>query len=329
MSYTSTSELPKSTSLANVREVIELLGYTRITKEARLPNMVGSYFWFDNEEYKSWTGVELQIYRKRGRITVDTRSRMSRSYWDLRHQNKTLKLVRDLFGGNFQTDAGRNRYWYPDEPPPAPLSSGCYLARWRFHNALGKARVYRMTRKLEGDVAKSKPTGFLFMDAMNPRLLSNNLLIPYVIAVWEEYFRSTFAAALKYANRREAVLKKARLSHAQLEQIASDQKPIEQAISECFSFQRPSAIGEHYKLLDGRLDLAAALRKPYRRRKITLYDSIEALVEGRNAFVHAGEMNLTLYDKELESTLADIVEAVDRAYAVLGSHFNFTPIRDY
>ena len=24
---------------------------------------------------------------------------------------------------------------------------------------------------------------------MNPRLLPNNLLVPYVIAVWEEYFR--------------------------------------------------------------------------------------------------------------------------------------------
>ena len=32
-----------------------------------------------------------------------------------------------------------------------------------------------MTRKLEGDIAREKPTGLAFMDQMNPRLLSNNL----------------------------------------------------------------------------------------------------------------------------------------------------------
>jgi hypothetical protein len=186
-----------------------------------------------------------------------------------------------------------------------------------------------MTRKLEGPIAKDHPTGLEVIDRINPRLLSNNLLIPYVIAVWEDYFRSTFTAALKYTGKREAALKKARLSHAQLEQIATAEKPVEQTISECFSFQRPSLIGENFKLLDAKLDIVAALRKPYRRRKATLFASIEALVERRNAFVHTGEMDLSLYDKLLNQTLTDIVEAVNRAYAVIGTRFGFTPIHDF
>ena len=47
---------------------------------------------------------------------------------------------------------------------------------------------------------------------MNPRLLPNNLLVPYVIAVWEEYFRATFAVVLKYSTQRRSVLKNAKLS---------------------------------------------------------------------------------------------------------------------
>lgn len=81
---------------------------------------------------------------------------------------------------------------------------------------------------------------------MNPRLLSNNLLVPFIIAVWEEYYRATFTALLRYADKREVVLKKARLSLAQLEQIAAE-KQIERAIAECFSFQRPSVIGENFR----------------------------------------------------------------------------------
>ncbi len=296
MSYTSESHFPNTVKLSQLQEVVELLGYKKFRNSLSVPNMVGSYHWYDENDYKSWYGVELQIYKKKKKITVDTRSTVSRSYWDLKHQNKTLKTLRDLFGGHFVTDAGRNRYWHPEEPPPSPLCSGCYLARWRFHNALGKAKIYLMSRKLEDNIAKDAPSGLFFMDEMNPRLLSNNFIIPYVVAVWEEYFRATFAASLKYSTQRDSVLKKARLSHSQLEQIAIKEQPIERTIAECFSFQRPSTIGENFKLLDSKIDIAGALRKPYKRRKVSLYDSIESLVEGRNAFVHAGSMDMDLYD---------------------------------
>ncbi len=329
MSYTSESKILSTVKLSKLREVIELLGYKKIRDDLRVPNMVGSYFWYDNNDYRSWYGVELQIYSESGKITVSMRSSVARSYWDLKHQNKTLKTIRDLFGGHFTTDAGRNRYWHPDEPPPSPLASGCYLARWRFHNALGKARIYLMTRKLEGNIVRQEASGLPYLDEMNPLLLSNNLLIPYVIAVWEEYFRATFAAVLKYSNQREGALKKARLSHAQLEQIAINEQPVERTVAECFSFQRPSAIAENVKLLNSKLDIGGAMRKPYKRRKVSLYDSIEALVEGRNEFVHAGHLNMELYDKKLVTTLEDIVEGVDRAYATIGRYYQFSPIHDY
>lgn len=291
--------------------------------------MVASYHWYDENDYRSWSGVELQLYNENGQIAIDTRSTVSRSHWDIVHQNKTIKLFRDLFGGNFNTDAGRNRYWKPHEPPPQPIVSGCYLARWRFKNSLLKSQLYLWSRRLEGDMAREGPTGFSFMDDLNPRLLSNNLLVPFIIAVWEEYFRSTFAVLLKYAERREQVLKKARLSYNQLEQVAANRRPIEQAISECFSFQRPGMIGENFRILDNRLDLAAEMRKPFRRRKVNLFDSIESLVKTRNAFVHAGEMDLLLYDRELGRVLTDIVEAVDRCYQSIGSRFGFTPLTSY
>jgi hypothetical protein len=329
MSYTSESKIPGTAKLTQIQEVITLLGYKKIPNGLGIPNMVASYFWHDDTDYKSWYGVELQIYRNKKEITIETRSTESRSYWDLKHQNNTLKIIRDLFGGHFATDAGRNRYRHPDEPPPTPICSGCYLARWRFHNALSRAHIYLMTRKLEGDIAKEKSSGFYFMDEMNPRLLSNNLLVPYIIAVWEEYFRATFTAALKYSTKREAVLKKARLSHAQLEQIAIYEQPVERTIAECFSFQRPSAITENFKLLDTKLDIGGAMRKPYKKRKTSLFESIEALVEGRNEFVHAGGMDMELYDTKLKNVLSDVVVAVDRAYSAIGKHHGFSPIHDY
>lgn len=329
MSYGSRHAMPHGTSLKRVSEVIDLLGYVRANEYLSVPNMIASYHWYDAEEYKSWSGVELQLYLEDGAIFVSTRSTASRSYWDIVHQNKTIKTLRDLFRGQLETDAGRSRYWKPDEPPPKPIVSGCYLARWRFKNSLIKSHIYLSARKLEGNMAREAPTGFHFIDELNPRLLSNNLLIPFVIAVWEEYFRSTFAVILKYSEQREQVLKRARITYLQVEQFIQNMRPTEQIISECFSFQRPSIIGENFRILDTKLDLAAVMRKPFMNRKTSLYDSIEKLVENRNAFVHAGEIDMVLYDKELTRTIADITEAVDRCYQAIGYRFGFEPLTSY
>jgi hypothetical protein len=330
MSYESENELPAQTSIARLKEVVELLGYRAVTSWVKSSEIeqLGCYYWSDTTEYKSWTGVELNIYRFEEKLTLHTRTRISRSYWDLTHQNKTIKLIRDLFGGTFRTDEGIGRYLRPDSPPPSPLSSGCYLARWRLHDSLMRAHLYLKSRKLEGDAARDSPHPLLFLDEKNPRLLSNNLLIPFIIAVWEEYYRATFTAVLRSADKREVVLKRSRLNHTLLEKIAVE-KQIERAIAECFSFQRPSMIAENFKLIDPRLDLASPMRKPYRRRRFSLYDSIETLVEGRNAFVHSGEMDMSMFDKRLKIVLSDIVAAVDRSYEYIGAHFKFNPIHAY
>ena len=329
MSYTSESALPRSAKLAQLEELVVLLGYRKGEDGLKVPGRIASYFWYDEEEYRSYVGVELDIYRRSRGPIVTTRSRVGRSYWDLTQQNKTLKLIRDFFGGHFITDAGRNRYWHPDGRPPSPLESGCFIARWRFHNGLVRARIYLMNRKLEGPIAQLKPSGLEFMDELNPRILSNNFLLPYVVALWEDYFRSTFAAALKYSRQRESALKRARLSHHNLEQVALGTHSIERAIAEGFSFQRPTSIAEYFRLLDPKLDIGAALRKPYRRRKKSLFDSIEQLVEDRHVFVHTGRMNLKFFDPQLQSTLSDIEVAVNRAYECVAAHYGFVPSHDY
>ncbi len=330
MSYSSESILRKSATVDQVREIIHLLGYRRGSDGLKVPNRVASFFWYDEEDYKSWSGVELDIYKSlKGPVKITTRSTISRSYWDLVHQNRTLKLLRDLFGGSFHSDAGRNRYWRPEGSPPLPISSGCFLARWRFHNSLGRAESYLMVRTLQGSIAGDKPSGLVYIDQLNPRLLSNNLLVPYMIGVWEEFFRATFTACLRYSKQREAALKRTRLTHSDLEKITIGSVGIERSIAETFSFQRPSSISETFKLIDPKLDLASSLRKPYRGRKINLYDSIEKLVEGRNQLVHSGHLNLKLFDKELKTVLGDLTEAVNRAYNSIAKHYSFVPNHGY
>lgn len=327
MSYTSTSVLGNNVKIKTIIEAVELLGYVRLRKELDIPNQVGSYIWISEAEYQSYVGVELQVYndKSKGQITVDTRSRAGRSYWDLTHQNKTLKALRDFFGGYFETDAGRNRYWRPEGKPPKPVASGCYLARWRLHNALIKPKMYLQQRGLTQPNAKEEPTGIGFIDEMNPRLFSNNLVLPYMFAVWEGYFRDSFIAVLSNSSCREKVLKKANLNVAQLEEIASSAVSVEQAVAAYFSFQRPSKISENFRLADSSLDLSSVLRKPHKGRGKSLYDEIDELVNDRNEFVHTGNMNTKFTDKRLLRFISDVEAAVERCYQEFGRVLDFKP----
>ena len=330
MSYTSNSVLGSTATLATVKETIDLLGYTRVKKEFNIPNQVGSYIWVEKKDYKSYVGVQLDLYRdKKGKITIHTRSRAGRSYWDLWHQNKTLKIMREFFGGYFETDAGRNRYWRPEGKPPKPVSSGCFLARWRLHNALIKPRIYLDQRGLEQSNAREEPTGIEYIDEMNPRLFSNNMILPYLFAVWEDYFRETFVAILSYSPYRTLALKKVNLNLLQLESIAAREVSVEQAVADMFSFQRPSKVAGNFKFVDSGIDIAGILKKPYKRRKKSLYDLIEELVDDRNEFVHSGYMNTNLTDKKLQAFIKDIEVAVERCYQEFGRILKFKPEDGY
>jgi hypothetical protein len=326
VSYGSTSTVSKAATLASVRDLVLLLGYKQVGGGPRGPERTESYVWLDREDYRSFTGVELSIDRDAaGQITVSTRSSSARSHWDLVHQNKTLKLIKDFAGGQFTTDAGKNRYWRPDAIPPSPLEMGCYLARWRFHNALILANIYRDFRGLDVPIAKDGPSGFYFMDQMNPRLLSNNMMLPYAVAIWEDYFRSTYAAVLRYSGQREAAIKRerGRITAAQLDQVANGYLTMDEAVAESLSFQHPAAIIENFKALAAHIDIGSAFQKPYRRRKQSLRESVTALIECRNEFVHTGRMSHTLFDAELVKALKDLEVVVDRCYERLAKTYSF------
>lgn len=313
MSYSTENIFPPSVRLPDIREIIELLGYKRIGKHAlKTPNELASYYWFERNDHRSWTGVELSIHRDEDRgLVLSTRTRSSRSYWDLHHQNRTVRLLRRLLGGYFETDAGKNRCWTAVGPPMPAVESGCYLALWNFDSNLLRARVYMDHRQFVGG-RDDRATSIWWIDTMNPRIISNNLLVPYVVATMEDYIKSTYITLLRYSDRKETVLRSARLSSVQHHALAEGRTSLEEAIAEGLSFQRPSAILASFATLDPKLDLAATLRRPYRRRK--LLDSLDALVHLRHELIHRSAVDGDLNDKRILRFIGDVTASIRRCY---------------
>lgn len=166
----------------------------------KIESQLGAFIWEGSNESISFVGLELFVYKEDDCISVQTCTRAGRSYWDLRQQNKTISLLRSLFGGVFSTDEGTNRYMTLDVPEPSKIACSLYLDRWRFNNAMIKPLLYLNSRNVTGDIAREESTELPWMDDLNPRILSNNMILPYLIGCWESYFRNSFISILKYSD---------------------------------------------------------------------------------------------------------------------------------
>ena len=127
MSYCSENRLPLATPINRLIEVIELLGFQRVQDPLKIDGQLGAFIWVGSSDEISFVGLELSVYKTDECISVQTRTRAGRSYWDLKQQNKTISLLRSLFGGPFTTDEGTNRYMIFDVPAPSKIASSLNL----------------------------------------------------------------------------------------------------------------------------------------------------------------------------------------------------------
>ncbi|WP_332812401.1 hypothetical protein [Sphingomonas sp.] len=150
--------------------------------------------------------------------------------------------------------------------------------------------------------------------ALEPEIFANNMAIPYLIAILEDYFRSTFVALLAYSPRKQQVFKRARLSAEQLEAVSEGRMTIEAAVAQGFSLQRVSIAGRHFAELDPKIDLGGELRRPFRRRRVSIYDAMEQLVELRHRIVHRAEQVHSLTNEALGDMVLLAEACLERAY---------------
>lgn len=325
MSYTSNNTFPPATRLSDVREFVKLLGYKKYSGWTTFEDVrFESYGWFDETDYRSWSGVELSIDQaEAGPLSVSTSSTVSRSHYDLVHQNLTITALRNRFGGTFNSDAGVGRYMRPEAGPPPPAASGCHLAFSRFGSNLIRALHYWDSLTLPNHPAATADNAIVQL-GMHPRSLSANMLMAFSVSIVEDYLNSCFIALLKYSPQKEKLLRGISLRGDHLARVSNGEESVEQAVAETFSFQRISAACKNFATIDKKLDIAAALRKPFNRRRSTLFDDLEALADKRNQFVHRASLDLSVTDGAIKKTLHDLDVAMTRVQKSIVSQYGWS-----
>lgn len=316
MGYDCKCSLLEGTKLSEVEEFLFFLDYDRIRK--------GLFYYFENKDYLSYTGVWARIETvDNGQILVFLRSQIIASNSDIEHFNKTAKQLRKRFGGYFESDFGKNRYIRDLKTDRVKAESGCYISYINFENNITTAEIYYRYARFD---IQYPPIGLVpEMDEHNPSIISNNLVVPFLVTLIEEYFRSSYIALLIYSDRKDIIFKNSRILSDDLISISEQAFTIEEAVARSKSFQNIDKICSNFKDLNPRLDIGGILKRPYRRRRETLYTSLDKLFKQRHMQIHRNQFRIDYTQDKLHRDIDNVKISIRRSYSHLIDTFGWNP----
>jgi hypothetical protein len=106
--------------------------------------------------------------------------------------------------------------------------------------------------------------------------------------------------------------------------ISNGETSIEEGIARTMSFQNMDKVIAYFKQLDKGLDFAYVLKKPYRRRKESLYQSMVTFFEQRHRLVHRNELRSDYSNEKLSKDINNAKVVAKRSYSVFIRNFGWS-----
>lgn len=318
MGWDARNFLPPTTRERDVHELLQGLGYEKDTSGA-LQNA-----WYLPPKEEFFSGVIAFVSRTTEKLLIDTHTSIWAGRADRDIHNNTIRLLKRRFGGGFRSDFGGNAYLRYERPDRRGAEAACYRAYAAFEDNMTNARVWADGLAVGPGIPWETP---VLQDlAMNPLVGLNHLMLPFLASVFEEFVKSCYVGLLRYSDRRLSVFKAARSLPAEdWIRIADRETTVEEAHARWLSFQNLDRVAAQFRDLDPRLDVAGVLRRPYRRRRRSLYESIAAVLERRHRFVHELEVDSRYDNTARERDFSDMAIGVERIYRHLLDRYGWAP----
>lgn len=298
-----TSYLATGTTVDEVRKALLALGFE---DQAR-----GDYAYVAPPvEDERTTPVHATIRALRsGRIRVVSHSSIWRSPTDNDLHNALLDSLQSRFGGSFRTNRGRNAPVTCDRPYRFEAEAAAYKAYANFET--NHSSFLWLAENISTSTPKLPPG----VDWTDPRIYLSHALLPFLTTTAEEYLRSTYVGLLRYSPRKATVLRTVRaLTGDDLARISEGATTVERAVAQQMGFQTLDRIVASFRDVDPNLDISAPLKRPYRKRAPTLFESIATLFERRHAFVHSMRIDPKYEMRHLVKDGEDLFAGLDRVY---------------
>lgn len=323
-----TTYFPKGTKASDVEEFLVLLGFEKVAKPFVGRTGLSAYHYFKDDNYRYITGLYAELSRDEdnpGQLRLWTRTSIWRSKFDSDFHNYTLKQLRKRFGGFFESDYGRNRYFRFDGPVREKAEAGANQAYRRFINNIQRAEICAKSEALIGE-GKHKIHGDDVLDSLNPRIISANVLVPFLVSTIEDYFRSLYVALLRYSPVRERVIQNARLQGMEVVAIDKGDLTVPEAIAKWMNFQDMSKINSAFKDLNNKYDIHGVLNRPYGRRRERPWGTLNRLISQRHELIHSAELQTDYLPSKLQADIDLVRMSLWRIYEDLIRQHKWHPV---
>lgn len=323
-----TNYLPKETRMADIEEFLLLLGF-QTGEKGPFSGMTGKpFYWYKDEDYKYITGLYVEVYCEKddsSQVCVWTRTTIWRSKFDSELHNNTVRQLKKRFGGYFSSDFGRNRYFKYEGAVREKAEAGALRAFSRLDSSLRRARHIIAYANLHDD-ERYKIQGIHFIDEHNPRIIIANIVVPYLIAAIEEYFRTLYVAIFKYSPNRERIIQAARLQGSDLVAVDRGDFSVIEAVAKWMSFQDMQKVSHSFKELNSKYDIHGILKRPYGRKKLTFWEELNRIIAQRHDLIHRSRMAPDYMPNNLQRDIDMIAKALWRIYQDLITINGWQPV---
>lgn len=282
----------------------------------------GDVFYCGNDtEYKYFSGVRLwQCDENENEVVYRIRTQAFASGYDIKKQNDTIRYLKKCCQANFESDIGKNRY-FEEGRLVKGAESGCYFAIQNLDNhfSLLCHSLSKYPNDVEAEINMRELGGF-----PTPSSFNANVYLSYLCSLIEEFFRATYIALLKYSDKKEKILNM-KFSPYDMVDISEGMKTVEEVYARILSFQNIKKITSNFKILNSKLDISKPLKVPYYKRKETLYEQMDKILERRHGMIHRMEIDVNYSTQELEKDIKDVKVALKRVYLYICKQYNWKP----
>lgn len=290
-----------SASKSDLVSLIRSFGKVRTTEHLwDWPKGSVHLHWFDEDDYKSATGVELTVFPmsdeeseySKGKWAMHARNTYSATCYDVSMLNQFLRKARKEFGGNIIGDYGRNRYAPLWDDNSTPMSRGYTWVHRMAHDNLSLVSVsLSKDRDIHPDADEKIRT---FLEAYEPSRVIYNGLIPFLISILEFYLKNIFVISLKYDVSTNEKVK------LYMEEMNLNQEDAINKIANSISFQDLRNVKKAFiKWLD--VDIKSLLIESSVITGTTLWGQLNELIKYRHDIIHEMGVDRSLSrDKFLE-----------------------------
>jgi len=280
----------------------------------------GLYSWFVKKNLTSFKGCRLSYnkadhdyYVPRGtKIIFTSTTSAARSHEDFEMQIKVIKTLKKEFGGSAY-DPQEGRYAYPINTIPK-LSYREKLCGMSFLNFIDNIHTAHSLSSKIPKKGKMRKSEYLYRYSSNTSILINNLVIVYLVAIFEAFLKDFFIKYVETSQKaKEKIYQRTnKLEFKEIKDLLEGSISLTQFLTSKYTFQNlNSANAAYYDYVDVKLLDIWNRRKKYKNKFFIVREVLEELIQKRHEIVHEYKLDYMMNKQKLDFFIIMMDKAAD------------------